>query len=304
MAEIYDLIILGAGPAGITAAIYASRAKLNMLWIEKKFVKGGQIADTYEVDNYPGMPGIGGIDLGEAMAAHAEKLGAVPVRENAVSIELDEEIKIVRTKKSEYHAKALILALGASHRHLGIPGEEEFAGMGVSYCATCDGAFFKDRTAVVIGGGNTACEDAAFLARLCRKVYVIHRRDTLRADKILQERLFAWENVEMVWDSIPLEICGQDQVTGIRVQNVKTGKETQIDTDGVFVAVGIVPNTKLVEGLAELDEGGYIAAGEDGLTSVPGIFAAGDVRTKGLRQVVTAVSDGANAAVSAQKYLL
>ncbi|HIZ23026.1 MAG TPA: thioredoxin-disulfide reductase [Candidatus Blautia faecigallinarum] len=304
MAEIYDLIILGAGPAGITAAIYASRAKLNMLWIEKKFVKGGQIADTYEVDNYPGMPGIGGIDLGEAMAAHAEKLGAVPVRENVVSIELDGEIKIIRTKKSEYHAKALILALGASHRHLGIPGEEEFAGMGVSYCATCDGAFFKDRTAVVIGGGNTACEDAAFLARLCRKVYVIHRRDTLRADKILQERLFAWENVEMVWDSIPLEICGQDQVTGIRVQNVKTGKETQIDTDGVFVAVGIVPNTKLVEGLAELDEGGYIAAGEDGLTSVPGIFAAGDVRTKGLRQVVTAVSDGANAAVSAQKYLL
>lgn len=304
MAEIYDLIILGAGPAGITAAIYASRAKLNMLWIEKKFVKGGQIADTYEVDNYPGMPGIGGIDLGEAMAAHAEKLGAVPVRENVVSIELDGELKIVRTKKSEYHAKALILALGASHRHLGIPGEEEFAGMGVSYCATCDGAFFKDRTAVVIGGGNTACEDAAFLARLCRKVYVIHRRDTLRADKILQERLFAWENVEMVWDSIPLEICGQDQVTGIRVQNVKTGKETQIDTDGVFVAVGIVPNTKLVEGLAELDEGGYIAAGEDGLTSVPGIYAAGDVRTKGLRQVVTAVSDGANAAVSAQKYLL
>lgn len=304
MAEIYDLIILGAGPAGITAAIYASRAKLNMLWIEKKFAKGGQIADTYEVDNYPGMPGIGGIDLGEAMAAHAEKLGAVPVRENVVSIELDGEIKIIRTKKSEYHAKALILALGASHRHLGIPGEEEFAGMGVSYCATCDGAFFKDRTAVVIGGGNTACEDAAFLARLCRKVYVIHRRDTLRADKILQERLFAWENVEMVWDSIPLEICGQDQVTGIRVQNVKTGKETQIDTDGVFVAVGIVPNTKLVEGLAELDEGGYIAAGEDGLTSVPGIFAAGDVRTKGLRQVVTAVSDGANAAVSAQKYLL
>ena len=205
MAEIYDLIILGAGPAGITAAIYASRAKLNMLWIEKKFVKGGQIADTYEVDNYPGMPGIGGIDLGEAMAAHAEKLGAVPVRENVVSIELDGEIKIVRTKKSEYHAKALILALGASHRHLGIPGEEEFAGMGVSYCATCDGAFFKDRTAVVIGGGNTACEDAAFLARLCRKVYVIHRRDTLRADKILQERLFAWENVEMVWDSIPLK---------------------------------------------------------------------------------------------------
>ena len=304
MAEIYDLIILGAGPAGITAAIYASRAKLNMLWIEKKFVKGGQIADTYEVDNYPGMPGIGGIDLGEAMAAHAEKLGAVPVRENVVSIELDGEIKIVRTKKSEYHAKALILALGASHRQVGIPGEDEFAGMGVSYCATCDGAFFKDRTAVVIGGGNTACEDAAFLARLCRKVYVIHRRDTLRADKILQERLFAWENVEMVWDSIPLEICGQDQVTGIRVQNVKTGKETQIDTDGVFVAVGIVPNTKLVEGLAELDEGGYIAAGEDGLTSVPGIFAAGDVRTKGLRQVVTAVSDGANAAVSAQKYLL
>ena len=200
MAEIYDLIILGAGPAGITAAIYASRAKLNMLWIEKKFVKGGQIADTYEVDNYPGMPGIGGIDLGEAMAAHAEKLGAVPVRENVVSIELDGEIKIVRTKKIRVSCKGIDPGSGGESSAFGDSGEEEFAGMGVSYCATCDGAFFKDRTAVVIGGGNTACEDAAFLARLCRKVYVIHRRDTLRADKILQERLFAWENVEMVWD--------------------------------------------------------------------------------------------------------
>ena len=302
MSEIYDLIILGAGPAGIGAAIYASRAKLNMLWIEKKFVQGGQITDTYEVDNYPGMPGISGMELGEAMAAHVEKLGASPVRENVISIEEEEGVKIVRTKKHEYRAKTLIIALGAAHRKLGIPGEEELGGMGVSYCATCDGAFFKDLTAVV--GGNVACEDAIFLARLCKKVYVVHRRNELRGEKILQDRLFACENAEMVWDSIPLEICGQDKVTGIKVENVKTKEVRTIETDGVFIAVGIVPNSQLLKGLVKLDESGYILAGEEGITSTPGIFAAGDIRAKALRQVVTAVSDGANAVASVQKYLL
>ena len=304
MSEIYDLIILGAGPAGIGAAIYASRAKLNMLWIEKKFVQGGQITDTYEVDNYPGMPGISGMDLGEAMAAHVEKLGASPVRENVISIEEEEGVKIVQTKKHEYRAKTLIIALGAAHRKLGIPGEEELGGMGVSYCATCDGAFFKDLTAVVVGGGNVACEDAIFLARLCKKVYVVHRRNELRGEKILQDRLFACENAEMVWDSIPLEICGQDKVTGIKVENVKTKEVRTIETDGVFIAVGIVPNSQLLKGLVKLDESGYILAGEEGITSTPGIFAAGDIRAKALRQVVTAVSDGANAVASVQKYLL
>lgn len=304
MSEIYDLIILGAGPAGISAAIYASRAKLNTLWLEKKFVPGGQIVNTYEVDNYPGMPGMNGMELGEAMAAHAEKFGISPYRENVVSIESEGEIKVIRTKKNEYRARAVILACGAEHRKLGIPGEEEFSGMGVSYCATCDGAFFKERTAVVIGGGNTAAEDAAFLARICRKVFVVHRREKMRADQILQERLLSYENVEMVWDSVPLAIEGTDQVNALRIRNVKTEEERVLPTDGVFIAVGIVPNTALFRNFVQLDENGYIVAGEEGLTNIPGVFAAGDIRTKSLRQVVTAVSDGANAVASVQRYLL
>lgn len=304
MSKIQDLIILGAGPAGIAAAIYASRAKLDTLWLEKKFVQGGQIVNTYEVDNYPGMPGMNGMDLGEAMAAHAEKLGISPVRENVTSVSLDGNIKVVHTRKNEYRAKTLILACGANHRNLGIPGEETLGGMGVSYCATCDGAFFKDLTVAVIGGGNVACEDAIFLARICRKVYVVHRRDTMRADKILQNRLFEFENVEMVWDSVPLEIYGTEKVTGVEIQNVKTKENRTLDVDGVFIAVGIVPATEMFQGLVHLDEQGYIVAGEEGITSVPGIYAAGDIRTKALRQVVTAVSDGANAVASVQKYLL
>lgn len=304
MPEIYDLAILGAGPAGISAAIYAARAKLETIWLEKKFVPGGQITDTYEVDNYPGLPGMTGMDLGEAMGAHAEKLGITPVRENVLSVEDEGDIKIIRTRKHEYKAKTLILAFGAAHRELGIPGEKELSGMGVSYCATCDGAFFKDRVTVVVGGGNVAAEDAVFLARLCKKVYVVHRRDEMRAEKILQERLFACENVEMVWDSVPLEIQGEDQVTGLKVRNVKTEEERVISTDGVFIAVGIIPNTGLFKELVKLDDGGYIVAGEEGITSTPGVFAAGDIRTKALRQVVTAVSDGANAVVAAQRYLL
>lgn len=304
MSKIQDLIILGAGPAGISAAIYASRAKLDTLWLEKKFVQGGQIVNTYEVDNYPGMPGMNGMDLGEAMAAHAEKLGISPVRENVTSVSLDGNIKVVHTRKNEYRAKTLILACGANHRKLGIPGEETLGGMGVSYCATCDGAFFKDLTVAVIGGGNVACEDAIFLARICRKVYVVHRRDTMRADKILQNRLFEFENVEMVWDSVPLEIYGTEKVTGVEIQNVKTKENRTLDVDGVFIAVGIVPATEMFQGLVHLDEQGYIVAGEEGITSVPGIYAAGDIRTKALRQVVTAVSDGANAVASVQKYLL
>lgn len=304
MSEIYDLAILGAGPAGISAAIYAKRAMLHTIWLEKQFVPGGQVMNTYEVDNYPGMPGISGMELGEAMAGHAGKLGISPLRENVQSVTDQGELKIIRTRKHEYAARTVIFAGGADHRHLGIPGEEEFSGMGVSYCATCDGAFFKDRVTAVVGGGNVAVEDAVFLARTCRKVYVVHRRDELRAERILQEQLAACENVEMVWDSVPLEILGQEQVTGLRVKNVKSGEEQVLDTDGVFVAVGITPNTELVKGLAMLDEYGYIVAGEEGITSAPGIFAAGDIRTKALRQVVTAVSDGANAVTSVQNYLL
>ena len=303
MEEIYDLVILGAGPAGISAAIYATRSKLNTLWLEKKFVQGGQIVDTYEVDNYPGLPGITGLDLGEAMVKHAEKLGIKPKREPVLSIEEEGGLKVIRTKKNRYMAKAVILACGAAHRQLGIPGEEELSGMGVSYCATCDGAFFQDGTVAVVGGGNVAVEDAILLSRTCKKVYLVHRRDELRADKVLQDKLFKCANVEMVWDSVPTVIEGTDKVEDIKVHNVKSDEEKTIAVDGVFIAVGILPNTEKFKGLVDLDESGYIIAGEDGVTSTPGIFAAGDIRTKNLRQVVTAVADGANAVISAEKIL-
>lgn len=304
MEEIYDLAILGAGPAGICAAIYATRGKLNTLWLEKKFVQGGQIVDTYEVDNYPGLPGITGLDLGETMVKHAEKLGIKPKREPVLSIEEENGLKVIRTKKNRYMAKAVILACGAAHRQLGIPGEEELSGMGVSYCATCDGAFFQDGTVAVVGGGNVAVEDAILLSRTCRKVYLVHRRDELRADKVLQDKLFKCANVEMVWDSVPTVIEGTDKVEDIKVHNVKTDEGKTIAVDGVFIAVGILPNTEKFKGLVDLDESGYIIAGEDGVTSTPGIFAAGDIRTKNLRQVVTAVADGANAVASVQRYLI
>lgn len=304
MSDIYDLAILGGGPAGITAAIYASRARLNTIWIDKNFAPGGQITATYEVDNYPGMPGISGMDLGEAFGEHARKLGLEPKREKLLSLEnISGDIKTIHTKKNEYQARTIILAFGAEHRKLDIPGEDDLGGLGVSYCATCDGAFYKDRTVVVVGGGNAAAEDAVFLSGLCKKVYLVHRRDELRADKAIQEKIFDCENIEMVWDSVPLEILGQDEVTGIKIRNVKTGEERELDTDGVFIAVGIVPNTTFVKAQLELDENGYICAGEEGITSAAGVFAAGDIRTKALRQVVTAVSDGANAVASAQKYL-
>lgn len=308
MAEEYDLIILGAGPAGLGAAVYAARAGLHTLWLEKEFVPGGQIKDSTEVDNYPGLPGIGGMELGEALAEHAKKLGMVPVRENVLSIEdIDNKNaagkKLVHTKKHTYETRALILACGCARRKLEIPGEEELTGMGVSYCASCDGAFYKDMTTAVIGGGNTAAEDALFLARICKKVYVVHRRNSLRAEKTLQDQLFSCENVEVLWENVPLEIIGQDEVEGLRIKNTASGEEQTLDVQGVFVAVGLKPNTKPAEGLGILDEYGYVEAGEEGVTKLPGIFAAGDIRTKALRQVITAVSDGANAVYSVQSYL-
>ena len=304
MSEVYDIAILGAGPAGISAAIYAARAKMNTLWLDKQFAQGGQILNTYEVDNYPGLPGISGMDLGEAMGEHAAKLGIEPVRENVLAVEDAGEEKIIRTKKNEYRARTVILACGASHRRLGIPGEEELSGVGVSYCATCDGAFFKDKTAVVVGGGNMAVEDAIFLSRICKKVYLVHRRGELRADEILQESLMSDGNVEVIWNSVAVEIQGAECVTGLKIRNVQDDAESVISTDGVFIAVGIIPNTEKFGSLVKLDEAGYIVAGEEGITQTPGVFAAGDIRTKMLRQVVTAVADGANAVTSAHNYLI
>ena len=303
MSELYDLAILGAGPAGISAAIYAARARLNTIWLEKRYAQGGQIIDTYEVDNYPGMPGVNGLELGEAMAAHAEKLGLEPKTEGVLSIIKEDGNYLLKTKKNEYRARTVIIASGAVHRTLDIPGEQELSGMGVSYCATCDGAFFKDQTVAVVGGGNVAVEDAIFLARVCKKVYVVHRRNELRADRILQERLFACENVEMIWDTVAESIEGTENVQALNLKNVQTGETRRLELDGVFIAVGIVPNSERFGSLIKMDASGYIIAGEDGVTGTPGIFAAGDVRTKNLRQVVTAVADGANAVDSVQRYL-
>ena len=244
------------------------------------------------------------MELGEAMAAHADRLGISPVKENVLSVEDEGKIKIVRTKKNAYQSRTVILALGAEHRTLGIPGEEELSGMGVSYCATCDGAFYKDAAAAVVGGGNTAVEDALFLSRICRKVYLIHRREELRADRILQERLNACGNVDILWNTVPVAVEGRDEVTGLKIRNVKTEEEQLLPVDGVFIAVGVVPNTEKLKELMDTDENGYIIAGEDCVTSAPGLFAAGDLRTKPLRQVVTAVADGACAVISAQRYLL
>lgn len=302
--KIYDIIIIGSGPAGLCAAIYAKRAQLEMLVIEKDFSSGGQMVKTYEVDNYPGLPGMSGYDMAEAFRKHADKLGAAFVRENVKEVQTEGDLKKITTNKNRYFTRTLVIAAGARHRTLGIPGEEAFSGMGVSYCATCDGAFFKGGVTAVIGGGDVAVEDAIFLSRICKKVYLIHRRDELRAAGILQESVKAIENVEIVWDTIPREIRGTEQVQGLAVENVKTGETKELAVDGVFVAVGIIPNTEEFGSLVKLNESGYIEAGEDCASDIPGIFAAGDIRTKQLRQIVTAAADGANAVDSAQKYLM
>lgn len=302
MEHIYDLVIIGSGPAGLAAAVYAQRARLDTLVIEKAMVSGGQVLTTYEVDNYPGLPGIGGYDLGLKFREHADQLGAAFAEDDVVRIEDQGKIKRVVCEHETYESRALILATGAVHRKLGIPGEEELAGMGVSYCATCDGAFFRNKVTAVIGGGDVAVEDAIFLARMCSKVYLIHRRNELRAAKSLQETLLGLENVEVIWDTVADCINGDGMVRSLSVTNVKTGEKTDLDVQGVFIAVGISPESKAFEGIVDMDHG-YIRAGEDGVTSVPGIFAAGDVRTKPLRQIITAAADGANAVTSVERYL-
>lgn len=302
---VYDVIIVGSGPAGLAAAIYAQRARLETLVIEKEYMSGGQVLNTYEVDNYPGLPGIGGFELGMKFREHAEKLGAQFINIEATQIRLDEDgkTKIIDTEQGEYRSRTVILAMGARYRHLEVPGEKDLTGMGVSYCATCDGAFFKGRTVAVVGGGDVAVEDALFLARGCEKVYVIHRRDELRAAAILQENLKKCENVEFLWDTVVEEITGEDHVDCLKVRNKKDQSARMLDVDGVFIAVGNIPNTGIITNLLQVDKAGYIVAGEDGKTEIPGIFAAGDIRTKQLRQIVTAVSDGANVITSVQAYL-
>ncbi len=300
----YDLIIIGSGPAGLSAAVYGKRAGLELLVIEKSGMSGGQVLNTYEVDNYLGMQGMNGFDMGMQFRAHADNLGVSFMDETVLKIEKGEGTHIVVTDGSRLETKTVIIATGASHAALGVNGESELSGMGVSYCATCDGAFFKNRTVAVVGGGDVAAEDAIFLARTCQKVYLVHRRDELRAAKILQEKLKELSNVEILWNHIVTEIEGKNQVERMRLQNTKDHTEEIKEIDGIFIAVGIKPNTFNIEGMPKTDKGGYIEAGEDCGTSEEGIFAAGDVRTKKLRQIVTAVADGANAVTSVQEYLL
>lgn len=334
----YDVVIVGSGPAGLSASIYAKRAGLKAITLEKNYMSGGQVLNTYEVDNYPGLPGINGFDMGMKFREHADKLecefetaevleirkmeAALPAALQAASLEMSADsmacMKNVREDKSagkeqgfvvvtdqgEFETKTVLAAMGASHAKLGIPGEEELSGMGVSYCATCDGAFFKGKVTAVIGGGDVAVEDAIFLARGCSKVYLIHRRDELRAASVLQKEVMSLPNVEILWDTVAEKIEGEDQVEGLQIKNVKNGETRVLPLDGVFVAVGIIPASEVFQNVADCDEKGYLVAGEDGATTTHGIYAAGDVRTKKLRQIVTAVADGANAVTAIQEYLI
>ena len=298
----YDVLIIGNGPAGLAAAIYARRAGFSTAVISDSPQAGGQITTTYEVDNYPGLPGMGGMELGDKFKEHADKFGVefLTARVNAIADAGDH--KKVSTNKEEYEARAVIIATGADHRKLGVPGESELTGMGVSYCATCDGAFFRNKTVAVVGGGDVALEDAIFLSRFAAKVYIIHRRDEFRGAKVLQDQLLANEKIEPIYDTVVDEVVGKMSVEKLILSNKKTGEKRELPVNGVFMAVGIVPNLEGIDGLPDRDEGGYIIAGEDCETSIPGVFAAGDVRTKQLRQVITAAADGANAITSVQRY--
>ena len=305
MNTMYDLAIIGSGPAGLSAAIYAQRALLKTVVIEKNPMSGGQILNTYEVDNYPGLPMINGFDLGLKMREHADKLGAEFLIASVQKVEKTEGgFSILFAGETEpVKAKTVIVATGAEHVTLGVEGEEEFKGMGVSYCATCDGAFFRGKTVAVVGGGDVALEDAIFLERGCEKVYVIHRRDEFRGAKILQKQLLELENVEVIWDSVVEKIEGEGVVQKIQIQNRKTEEKKELEVQGVFIAIGNRPDTEMVKDIVNRDEKGYIIGDETGTTSTEGLFVAGDVRTKALRQVVTAASDGANAVYAIEKYL-
>ena len=299
----YDIIIIGGGAAGMSAAIYAARGGMKTLLLEK-LALGGQANITYEVDNYPGMSdNPSGEDLSRRIEEHARKFGAEFKSEAVKSIEnASGEVKTVITRRNAYTTKAIIFATGATPKKLGIPGEAEFTGAGVSYCATCDGAFFRNRTVAVVGGGDVALEDAIYLARTCEKVYLLHRRDELRGARVLQEELKALPNVEILYSHVVEEIVGEDAVEHIRIKNLKTDATSELPVAGVFVAVGIRPGTELVRDMVECDEGGYVIAGEDCATNVPGLYVAGDVRKKPIRQIITAVADGANAAVAVGNY--
>lgn len=295
----YDIVIIGSGPAGLSAAVYASRAQFSAVVAEKDYMGAGQIAASEQVDNYLGLPGINGYELGEKFREHAASLGTEFFEGEVSGISKNAESYTVSFKDgSTMESRCIIYAAGTSYRRLEIPGGEL---LGVSYCATCDGAFYKGKTAAVVGGGDTALGDALYLSKIAEKVYLIHRRDTFRANKALQELVKKTPNIEVVLNAVPTKVIGEKRVEGLEIS--VSGETKKFEVNGVFVAIGSVPNTGILDGICSLDKNGYIIAGEDGITSADGLFAAGDVRTKALRQVVTAVSDGANCVLSAENYI-
>ena len=301
--KIYDTIVIGGGPAGYTAAMYAARAGLSTLVVEK-LSAGGQMAQTMQIDNYPGFEeGVDGFALGMKMQQGAERFGAETCMAEVTSVELSGEIKIIHSDDGDFHARTVIIATGANHRHLGLKDEEKLLGRGLAYCAACDGMLYRGKTVVVVGGGNSAAADALLLSRICEKVILVHRRDSLRATKIYHEPLMQASNVEFRWNSTVEAVFADDRVSAVRLKDVRTGEETTIPVDGVFVSIGRAPASALFRDELELDANGYIAAGESTRTSLPGVFAAGDIRTKEVRQVVTAVADGAAAVHAAEMYL-
>lgn len=304
MKRSYDMVIIGGGPGGYTAALYAARAGLKVVVLEK-LSAGGQMALTSQIDNYPGFPeGIDGYELAEKMQQQAEKFGAETEYAEVTALRLEGDMKEAESSEGTFYGKTVVIAAGATPRELGLPGEKELTGRGVHYCAHCDGMFYRGKTVVVVGGGNSAAADAMILSRIAKKVILVHRRDTLRATKIYHKRLMNAPNVEFRWNSSVSELLQDGRLTGIRVRDKVSGGESIIECDGVFVSIGRSPASGLAEGRLEMDDSGYIAAGESTQTSIPGVFAVGDVRTKVLRQVVTAVADGAMAAHYAEKYLM
>ena len=303
MNNLYDMIVIGGGPGGYTAALYAARAGLSVVVLEK-LSAGGQAALTEQIDNYPGFEeGIDGFTLGEKMQQGAERFGVVTELAEVYSADLSGDIKTVETSEGVFSGKTIVIATGAGPRELGLPGEKELVGRGVNYCAACDGMFFKGKKVAVIGGGNTAVADANVLSRICEKVTLVHRRDTLKAEKIYHDALVKTENVDFRWNSTVSELISDKKLTGIRLKDVKSGEQSVLEVDGIFVSVGRKPATELFKEQLDLDGSGYIIADESTRTNIPGVFAVGDVRTKAVRQVVTAVSDGAVASHYAERYL-
>lgn len=303
MKQLYDVIVIGGGPGGYTAALYCARAGLHTVILEK-MMPGGQMALTEQIDNYPGFDqGVDGFTLGQQMKNGAERFGAETRTADVLSVKLEGEIKEVETTDGIVSGRVVILATGAATRELGLPGEKELVGRGVSYCATCDGMFFRGKTVVVVGGGNSAAADAMVLSRVCEKVILVHRRDTLRATKVYHKPLMEAENVSFRWNSTVTELLQEGRLTGVKVKDTITGEETVVPCDGLFVSIGRAPASELVKGVLELDEAGYVKADESTRTSIPGVFAVGDVRTKVLRQIITAAADGAVASHYADEYL-